>query len=321
MNEPLVTILMPVYNASEYIDYTIESVLKQTDPNFKVLIIDDCSSDNTYEHVKEKVKNDPRFVVEKLEQNIGLGAMRDLLISKCNTKYFFFLDDDDFLYKNAMKKMIKTAKKTDADLVTSKTKYRFGSPQWGITIYPPFYKYHRVLHARDFMINNIVYFWGHFIKKSYYDSLNLTIGSALYEDIGPVTELFLKAKSFAHANVNGIRYLRRKQSLSSFEHNNLNMKLKHLILGYARSFDYINKSNATNLEKQQMIDSKMYSFLAILVLFYKKLKGVHKKQIVSYVKEKVKPLAKKVNFKPKFSMASWKIFVNSHSKIVKPLKE
>ncbi|VEU69473.1 Chondroitin polymerase [Mycoplasmopsis californica] len=166
MDNPIVTILMPVYNAMSSIDKTIDAILKQTNPNFKVLIIDDCSTDGTYTYLKEKIKNDKRFTILKSPQNIGIGAMRDLLISKCDTKYFFFLDDDDFIYKNAMKKMIKVAEKTDADMITSKYKIKFVWKKLFIVIMPPFYKWCGIKGASDFLLHNMTFFWGYFVKKS-----------------------------------------------------------------------------------------------------------------------------------------------------------
>ncbi|QSF13945.1 UDP-glucose 4-epimerase GalE [Mycoplasma sp. Mirounga ES2805-ORL] len=320
LKEPVVTLLVPVYNAKSYFEKTLLSILNQNENNFKVVICDDSSTDGTYDFVKSKVANDPRFKVIKTDKNLGLGAVRDILISHCDTKYFMFLDDDDYLYKNAIYKMSRKALKTNSDILTSKYTFKFSKKSGEYTILPPLYNYTNITSGTKFLTYNIVYFWGNFIKKSYFDSLNLKIGTRLYEDIAPVTKIFINAKTFTHVNVFGIRYFRRDNSLSSFNDNNLSNKLKYLNEAYKKALEYVDSDVCDEKDKTLLIDAKFYNWLALLVLFHRKISDSLKVKIVEYVKEYILPLAKKYNWKPKISIHAWKIFVNSCKPIINLFK-
>ncbi|MCR8966430.1 glycosyltransferase family 2 protein [Mycoplasma zalophidermidis] len=320
MDESIVTLLVPVFKAKEYFEETLKTILWQKQKNFKIVICDDSSNDGTYEFIKDKVKDDSRFKVIRTETNSGLGKVRDILIQNCETKYFLFLDDDDYLGKNAIAKMSKKALETDADTVTSKVLYHFKTKRGNYSILPPLYKYSNIKTTSQFLINNIVYFWGNFIKKSFFDSLNIKIESRLFEDIAPVTKLFINAKSFAHVNVLGVRYYRRSNSLSAFSGDNFRNKMNFLFAAYKKALEYIEADVKEPKEKIQLIDAKFYNYLALMVLFYRKVNHSTKEQIVKFIKENIIPLAKLYNWKPKPSIQTWKIFVNNNKHIMNALK-
>ncbi|WP_169734561.1 glycosyltransferase family 2 protein [Mycoplasma elephantis] len=320
MSEPIVTILMPVYNATKYIDGTIKSILKQTESNFKVLIIDDCSQDETYEYLKQKLKNDSRFEILKNDKNIGLGKMRDLLISKCTTKYFMFLDDDDYLYKNSMKKMIKLAKKTDADLISSQYKMKFTYKKLSAIILPPFYKWINIKNSQDFLSGNITFFWGHFIKKVYYDSLNLSCDVKYFEDVYPTVKLFLFPKKYVHANIFVVRYLRRQNSLSNYSANKLEERLFCIGQEYTKACRLIFNSDREEKWLKKMIDHKMYQYLWVLILFYKKLNKKDKLIVINHANTILKNIADEVKWKPRFTLTPWKMVGNFYKKLLSSFK-
>ena len=70
-NQPLVSVIIPVYNSEEFIVETIESVIKQTYQNWEMIIVDDKSTDNSVRIVKFYTKKDPRIKVFELESNRG----------------------------------------------------------------------------------------------------------------------------------------------------------------------------------------------------------------------------------------------------------
>ena len=63
-NKPLVSVIMPVYNAEKYLDRSISSIINQTYDNLEILLIDDCSTDNSYNILKEYAKKDKRIKVK-----------------------------------------------------------------------------------------------------------------------------------------------------------------------------------------------------------------------------------------------------------------
>ena len=107
----LVTIITPAYNAAAYIAETIESVLAQTYTNWEMLIVNDCSKDNTVEIVQSYVEKDKRIKLINLKQNSGAAAARNTAIQNAKGRYIAFLDSDDFWKKEKLQKQIEFMKK------------------------------------------------------------------------------------------------------------------------------------------------------------------------------------------------------------------
>lgn len=106
MKNGLVSIIMPSYNTGKYIEETINSVLNQTYTNWELIIVDDCSSDNTDEVIKLFLK-DERIVYLKNIKNSGAAISRNKAIKMANGEYIAFLDSDDVWNKNKLEKQIK----------------------------------------------------------------------------------------------------------------------------------------------------------------------------------------------------------------------
>ncbi|HHD2971041.1 glycosyltransferase [Clostridium perfringens] len=105
-----ISIITASYNAERFIKNTIESVLKQTYQNWEMIIIDDCSSDNTESIVNRYVELDKRIKFFKLEKNSGAAIARNLGINKANGEFIAFLDSDDLWDENKLEKQIEFMK-------------------------------------------------------------------------------------------------------------------------------------------------------------------------------------------------------------------
>ena len=93
--EPLVSIIIPLYNAEKYIDNTLKSVLKQKYCNYEVLIVNDGPTDTRIEIVSKYVEMDKRFYLLNLEINKGVSNARNIGIRQAKGEYIAFLDSDD----------------------------------------------------------------------------------------------------------------------------------------------------------------------------------------------------------------------------------
>ena len=93
MND-LVSIIMPSYNTAKYISQSIDSVIKQTHTNWELIIVDDCSTDNTDEIIKPYLK-DSRIKYLKNEKNSGAAVSRNYALREAKGKWVAFLDSDD----------------------------------------------------------------------------------------------------------------------------------------------------------------------------------------------------------------------------------
>ena len=113
---PLISIIMPVYNAGVLLHTAVESVLRQSFADFELLLVDDGSTDGSVALAHELAKKDGRIRV--LEQpNAGICAARNLGLQHCRGQWFTFCDDDDTMLPHALETLLVLAKSTGADVV------------------------------------------------------------------------------------------------------------------------------------------------------------------------------------------------------------
>jgi teichuronic acid biosynthesis glycosyltransferase TuaG len=112
---PLVTIVMPAYNSANYIAATIESVLNQSFGSFELLIVNDCSKDNTEDVVKKFIEDDDRIQLISLAENRGAPAgPRNIGIKAARGRWIAFLDSDDIWHPNKLNRQIEILNLTGA---------------------------------------------------------------------------------------------------------------------------------------------------------------------------------------------------------------
>lgn len=94
---PAVSVIIPSYNLGEYIGETLQSVKDQTFEDWECIIVENGSSDNSKEVIREFVSLDARFKLIPLLSNIGVAAARNMAMQRCFGKYILFLDADDLI--------------------------------------------------------------------------------------------------------------------------------------------------------------------------------------------------------------------------------
>ncbi|TMW72347.1 glycosyltransferase family 2 protein [Alteribacter natronophilus] len=92
---PLVSVITPAYNAEKYITSTIESVQLQSFSDWEMIIVDDCSDDQTFSIVQEYAQKDSRIRLIALSENGGAAISRNTAIRASRGRYLAFLDSDD----------------------------------------------------------------------------------------------------------------------------------------------------------------------------------------------------------------------------------
>lgn len=118
----IVTIIMPVYNAANYLCESIDSVLKQTCDNWYLICVDDGSTDNSQQIIEQYCKQDQRIKLI-IQENAGPAVARANAIEVVQTSYIAILDADDSLSSDYVEKMLDMASETDADIITPNVEY------------------------------------------------------------------------------------------------------------------------------------------------------------------------------------------------------
>lgn len=120
MNNPLVSICVPVYGTEAFIEKCFMSILNQTYKNFEMVFVDDCTKDNAISVLESAVEREKAFSkvnIVRHTKNKGLAGSRKTGIENAKGDYLFFLDSDDTIPENSIQKLIERAITTDADIV------------------------------------------------------------------------------------------------------------------------------------------------------------------------------------------------------------
>lgn len=117
-DQPLVSVIMPVYNCERYLSDSIESVISQSYQNWELLIVDDGSNDKSVSIIELYAEKDSRIRLYKNESGQhGPGIARNHGIEHISGKYTYFIDSDDWIEKDLLQDTVTLAEKTGADIV------------------------------------------------------------------------------------------------------------------------------------------------------------------------------------------------------------
>jgi len=106
MIKEMVSVITPTYNCGKFIAETIESIQAQTYTNWELIIVDDCSTDNTKDVVNSYIKNDSRIKYHCLEKNSGAAIARTKAMQLAEGQYMAFCDSDDLWMSNKLEKQL-----------------------------------------------------------------------------------------------------------------------------------------------------------------------------------------------------------------------
>lgn len=123
----MVSVVIPVFNAEKYIEETIRSVQNQQYENFECIIINDGSTDNSSEIIRQTIINDSRFSLFE-QSNKGLSASRNVLIDKAVGKYIQFLDSDDVIAPTKLARQIEFLS-IHSNAILSYTNFYYGDAE------------------------------------------------------------------------------------------------------------------------------------------------------------------------------------------------
>ena len=99
MNNPLISVIVPIYNVERYLKACVDSIVNQTYSNLEIILVDDGSPDKCPEICDEYAKRDKRIKVIH-QENGGLSAARNAGINVVRGEFLTFIDSDDFVSKN-----------------------------------------------------------------------------------------------------------------------------------------------------------------------------------------------------------------------------
>lgn len=200
-NIPIASVIMPVYNAEKYLHKCLGSLKEQTLKNIEIICVDDGSSDESLNILKQYANTDKRFVILK-QQNSGAAAARNNGMAIAKGKYIIFLDSDDYFHIELLEKSLTKAKNFNADIVifkalsfnTNTNKTRCLNDR--ISEYPQFYN--RTFSVKDIpdeIFNSfLIAPWNKLYSKKFINKNNL-----YFQNLKRSNDLFFTTSALAKA--------------------------------------------------------------------------------------------------------------------------
>lgn len=238
MSNPAISLVMPVYNVENFLNKALTSVENQTFKDFEMIIVDDGSSDKSYEIAEEFCCRNPNFKLIK-QKNSGPAAARNTGVTHCKGEYIAFMDSDDYLEKNFLEELYNLAKKTSADITCCN--FNMYYPNKNLKIYMPFnslpgvYTKSKALRKLILDISVHYFIWNKLYKKELFLERNIKFDNMYFEDISTSPRLFYFAKTVAFTSKALYNYTMRENSiLHSINAKKVNDYIK--ALGIIKSF-------------------------------------------------------------------------------------
>ncbi|MBY0755905.1 CDP-glycerol:glycerophosphate glycerophosphotransferase [Clostridium sardiniense] len=257
-NQCKVSVIVPVYNVEDYLRETLDSIVNQTLDDFEIILIDDGSSDNSPNIIKEyeeKYNN----VISIFQNNSGPGQARNNGIQIARGKYIVFVDSDDVLPRDSLEVRYNIAEETESDIVVCATCMYDGEKMWPVKTH--FFEE----GAKDIKKNYELFWMMGPCNKIYATDLIRDIefpkGINYGEDQVFVTKAYIRAKKIFSSQYISYYYRIRKEAGGSLTqqvfvnpHNVINDIKKSWILALEEINSYIdNEHIARELEKAYLI--------------------------------------------------------------------
>lgn len=226
----LISVVIPVYNAEEFVKRCLESIRCQTYRNLEILVVDDGSKDNTFAICSELAKIDNRIKVI-YQENSGVSAARNLGIDRATGEYISFIDADDYIKEDYFEHLLKDLVEHNADITCCNMIEMHNGKQ-------VFFSRPRVIFERSISDIKEVYkdtisdkegymstVWAKLIKTKLAKRYKFPVDIKMGEDQIYMYNLFSEKPSVYLDTYEGYYYIRNDQSVTL-------KKRKNYILGY-----------------------------------------------------------------------------------------
>lgn len=211
----LVSVIIPIYNVEKYLKRCLDSIKEQEYSDIEVILVDDGSLDSSGKICDEYAVGDDRFMVIH-KNNGGLSDARNVGMKKASGKYIFFLDADDWVSKDCIKKLYQYLKEKELDIVAGGISISYSDgrceqyTEYGDTVY----SCKDALYDMGTKKKICVMSWNKLYKRSLLDDIYFPVGK-INEDEFVTYKIILRANRIGFLDSNTYFYYQREKSISN----------------------------------------------------------------------------------------------------------
>lgn len=192
---PKISVIIPVYNTSIYLRQCLDSVLEQDFDDYEVICVNDGSTDNSLEILREYEKKSSKIKVID-QTNSGVATTRNTGLKNASGDFLAFLDSDDFIRENYLSKLYNAALKTKSDIVICNFYRYYEQTNFAK---PVFYRFRRGQFNKYEILKGLIpdnlihsYLWNKLWKREIFEDNN-AFPNMKFEDLAIMSELIYKA--------------------------------------------------------------------------------------------------------------------------------
>ncbi len=194
--EPLVSIIIPVYNSKKYLKKCLDSILEQTYKNLEIILVDDGSTDESKKLVDDYEKSN--HLIKAIHQkNSGLSSARNTGLKIATGNYIMFVDSDDHIEPDMIQDMLKAIEETDSDIAVCSFKEtypngkvsHFNNEKYPEKVFTIESALRAMLKEEGFMVSATMKLF----PKNYFKDITFPVGK-VHEDVDVTYKLIMKAE-------------------------------------------------------------------------------------------------------------------------------
>lgn len=293
MNSPKISLIVPVYNVEIYLRKALDSIVSQTFKDVEVILVNDGSTDSSYDILQEYAKKYDNFIILNKE-NGGLSDARNAGLKIAKGEYIAFLDSDDYLHPKFLEVLYNLAIDNNADISCCNCKMYF--PKINLKLPIPTIPVNRVYSNEEALKKLILdytihhFSWNKLCKRSIFEKNKIEFYDMYFEDISTSPRLFYNAKRIAVTTKSLYYYTQRTGSiLNTMDAQKINDYTK--ALGIIRN--YLEMKNDYNKYRRIF---KHYATRVRLVNYYSVVKMHLENKVLSGMADNIKNSNKLIDY-------------------------
>lgn len=261
-----ISVIVPVYNAEKYLHRCIDSILSQTLDEIELILINDCSTDNSINIINSYKSYDNVKIID-LEENIGPGGARNNGLSCAQGYFICFVDSDDYIDKTMLETLYKIATRGKHDIVDCKFYHEGLDKEMKTTSNNALGKLD--LTKKRELILHSGFVWGKIIRTSIIKSNNILFREKVsYEDIDFIREVIVNCKKVY--STDKLLYFHTANPTSLTNTDNISIKIYDKMASMEALYNYFIINNLYN-DYREELTYIIYKTYAVILDYVMKL--------------------------------------------------
>ena len=293
MIQPKVSVIIPVYNTSRYLYDAVGSIIRQTLQEIEIICVDDGSTDNSLDILKQMANDDNRMVIIH-QENQGLSCARNTGVKYAHGEYLYYMDSDDILLENCLEECYNKANSLNVDFVFFDADVFYDEDAKPLT-----WNYHRTQYYDSnkvydgvILLNDMLdrrvhrsVVWLLFIRASFVKSIGIQFyPHLLHEDELYTVLMYLHSSKVSCIQKSFVKHRVRSSSIMGKKYSIRNVNCYFTVIDELHKFAMKNVQHKALIKKYSQYTLNAVFTTAFVLSFLEKIKAYHRLIASGYVK-------------------------------------